>query len=278
MYRLILENYIKSYLFEAFDENLRIKVSEALNEIVKNYSSEAREYDIFYDLVSVVDKFNMKHLGSGNSRKAYAIPGQDWVLKIAVGRSDKDEFERKMNAVEVEIGIGDHGSGPQNLFVELYDWDKLSVQPSWLIVQRVVPLYKAHKNMSIEDLSKVFPTFYNSLKDDSFLKKDKYLFCSFISDVISEISIEKKKGQNKGGLSEKDFYDLIFEEAYYDNKNQSKQFEEIRFYEDFRKISEACTFSRPEDIDWDSLGILFSENPKPSDFKILDYAMDPGEF
>ena len=151
MYRLILENYIKSYLFEAFDENLRIKVSEALNEIVKNYSSEDREYDIFYDLVSVVDKFNMKHLGSGNSRKAYAIPGQDWVLKIAVGRSDKDEFERKMNAIEVEIGIGDHGPGPQNLFVKLYDWDKLSVQPSWLIVQRVVPLYRAHKNMSIED-------------------------------------------------------------------------------------------------------------------------------
>lgn len=275
---MLLEEYISEVLKEAFDPSILSKVVKALNDVVEEYSLEERSYGMFYDLVKVPDAFGMKKIGGGVFRNAYVLSGQDWVLKLAAGDDGGGLDEREMNGIEVSIARGDHGVGPQDLFVDMYEYDMISKVPSWLITQRVMTLGKASRVLSMNDLSQIFPTFYNALKDGSRLKSSSQSFCDLISDVLFELSIEASAGQNSSGLSREEFYSFFKEEAYFgsgDSRgNQAKSYDEIEFYDDFVRIARACAYSRPDDMHDGNIGIVPSDNVGPKDIVILDYMLD----
>ena len=271
---MLLEKYISEVLKEAFDPSILSKVVKVLNDVVEEYSLEERSYGIFYDLVKVPDAFGMKKIGGGAFRNAYVLSGQDWVLKLAAGDDGGGLDEREMNGIEVSIARGDHGVGPQDLFVDMYEYDMISKAPSWLITQRVMTLGKASRVLSMKDLSQIFPTFYNALKDGSRLKSSSQDFCDLISNVLVEFSIDASSGKNSSGLSKEEFYSFFKEEAYFEYEDQAKSYDEIEFYDDFVRIARACAYSRPDDMHDGNIGIVPSGNAGPKDIVILDYMLD----
>jgi len=183
------------------------------------------------------------------------------------------------------------------MFVKVYAWDKISKDyPAWLITEKVMTLDSAAKNLSFSVLQKIFPTFYNALYHDSYEKKSKKFFCEFIADTISSIgegfssSIKSQKSpwENKNSnsyksispsLTKEDFYNAMIEAAgtfATDADGGSlgssvMPIEAIRFYEDYKRITQACAYSRPDDMHSGNIGLIPSNSPSAKDIVILDY-------
>lgn len=272
---MVLKEYIKRYIVEAFSHDKLSAVVDALNSIVEKDKGSDRDYALYYDLVKVTDRFGMKCIGSGAYRRVYAMPGEDWVLKFSISDDGSDKHDESWaNAEEIAISAGDHGLGARDLFVQVYDWDKISEEPKWTIVQKVMTLSSASRHVTISDLSKIFPTFWSALYNDARHRSSVDMFCDYVTDTLNELSIERHSNQNSRGLSEEDFYSCMKEASWFDNMPQVKTFEEIRFGEDFRRIARACAYSRPEDMHSGNIGIVPSSNPNPQDLVILDYMID----
>jgi len=135
---MILKEYIKRYIAEAFSHGKLSAVVDALNSIVAQDKGNEREHALYYDLVKVTDRFGMKCIGSGAYRRVYAMPGEDWVLKFSTSDDGSDKNDQSWaNAEEIAISAGDHGLGARDLFVQVYDWDKISEEPKWTIVRKL---------------------------------------------------------------------------------------------------------------------------------------------
>ena len=273
---MLLNEYVSCYIKEAISHNKLSSVVSELNNITMNYHANSNNHSLYYDLVKVVDKFGLKKLGAGVSRKAYALENEDWVLKFAYGQNDVDYmFALDTNAEEVEISQGIHGMGSRDIFVQVYDWDKLSEKPAWIIAQKVMTLSEAWRTMSFLDLQKIFPTFWNALYKDAKEKMSKNFFCDFVADSMFEMSVESSlRGKNSSGLKEEGFY-LAMEEASI-SEASLKPIEAIRFDLDFMRIARACAYSRPDDMHSGNIGIIPSRDPSPNDIVILDYMLDFG--
>ena len=272
---MLLKEYIGAFLSETFSYKKLKDIAGELNSVVDDYYKQGdRSYDVYYDLLKVIDNFGLKKLGAGAYRRAYTLDGEDWVLKLAYGYS-KEAFKSAVmdNAGEVNISQGGHGIGARDLFVQVYDWDKISDNPAWLLTQKVISLEKAHKHFTIADIERIFPTLWSALKSSAMQKKSVSSFCDFVSDTYVEMSIDSvTKEKNSAGLSRSGFYRAMKEGVLRDE--DLVPFEEVYFGEDFFRIARACAYSRPDDMHQGNIGLVPSDNPLPRDIVVLDYMLD----
>ena len=132
-------------------------------------------------VISVAEKFGLTKIGAGAYRKVYSLEGEDWVLKIAYGFSSNAFAGAKVdNAEEIAISQGKHGIGARDLFVQVYDWDKISDNPVWVFAQKVVSLELAGEHFSISDMQKIFPTLWSALIENSHQRQSFDSFCDFV--------------------------------------------------------------------------------------------------
>lgn len=182
---MLLEKYIRYKLRESFSPNKIKEIVEQLNEscqaCIDEWGGDPRsphavDYHMSNCVLRVMYKLNLDSLGSGESREAYEVPGEDWVIKVAI-----NSFGAKIIRQEVDISEGRHGQGARDMFVEIYDYDKLNDNPYWMICQKVEVL---HDFEDFEALKKIFPTFYDAIKDEDAHKNFLNSFRSFISDTL----------------------------------------------------------------------------------------------
>lgn len=269
---MLLKKYIASVLSESFSFGRVKEIVDELNRVSEEYYREDRNYDLCYDIIPAVESFGLTKIGAGAYRKVYSSEGEDWVLKIAYGFS-RDEFSGAKidNADEVSISQGAHGFGARDLFVKVYDWDKISDNPVWLFSQKAVPLENAHKHFTISDMQKIFPTFWNSLKHDAAQRDNVRSFCTFVSDSMDELSsYSTTREKSKSGLTKSGFYRAISEGVLFDDDLVT--FEEMKYDDDFIRVARACAYSRPDDMHKGNIGIVpSSAGLGPSSIVVLDY-------
>jgi len=262
----LLERYIKEILNEEFRPDFKNRLVHALDQKSEEYNSKD-EADKWYDMSDDFEKIayglGLRYIGGGASRRAYSTPDLDWVLKIAYNK----DFYVWANKDEIDISQGEHSTGPRDIFVQTYSWDRVNDTPKWMIIEKVMTLGDASKELSIGDLAKVFPTFYDALEDCD-LKRDPVLFCQYVSYVLTVISWNEE-----GPLSEEEFYEGLKEASMSRNVPQVKTIEEIRFGEDFRRLGRAYAFTRPYDMHDGNIGIRYNSFNSPQDIVILDYML-----
>lgn len=267
----ILREYVRSVLREAISYDKVASVVDELNRVVREHDHDGGSYKLKDDLVKVVEELGMERLGSGEARIVYGMKGEDWVLKLAYGWSEGDyELNVKANRGEVDIGVGKHGLGVRDLFVEVYDWDKISENPSWTICERVVTFNDLIKNrtMSIEDVRKIFPTFFSVISEEGIRASNAQLFLRFVYMTIDDL--EKYA---RGVLKRIDFYNAMKGAAEWANFDKScvLDFDDVEFGEDFRRIAQACAYSLPRDVHASNIGLRMSREMSPESIVILDY-------
>lgn len=269
---MILKQYIKNYLIE----NLKIadisvidNIVESLNTTCKDLSeklaSQGRE--IYYyqhifgylDNIAYKNKPKLEELNEGAFRRAYSITGEEWVLKLSMNAEGA-----KINKEELEISQGRHGLAARDIFLKIYDYDKISDFPCWIICQKVVPM------SDIDDLNilkKAFPTFWNIIKKEELNKNpswsERYKFINMISTTIGLFGYYLKTQKP--------------EKAFYDAANATYElidFEDVVFYKDFQKISSAYSYIRSTDMHEGNFGLVSLKNPSPDSIVILDFDAD----
>ena len=251
-FKLLVENW-KSYLNESFNPTTLENLVKDLNKHIEERINSGYSFTWLPDLFYYERKsYNLKKLGSGVERTAYSIPNEDWVLKIS-----NDENAVDTNQFEIEVSKGAHGKGPRDIFVEVYDYDKISEKPLWLICQKVITL---EDSVGKVELSKIFPTITNMLDD----KVSDYQLSRKIPELLFEFSYRESDGP---AVTKKKFYDQV--ESYF----YVKPFEEVEFYEDYNAIAKIFAYTKLDDIHAGNIGIVNSSNPSPKDIKILDYTI-----
>jgi len=271
---MLLKEYIVSVLSEAFSFGRVKEIVDELNRVTEEYYRDDKNYDLCYDIISVAERFGLTKIGAGAYRKVYSLEGEDWVLKVAYGFSSDEFAGAKIdNAGEVDISQGRHGIGPRDLFVQVYDWDKISDKPVWLFAQKVVPLEDTDEHFSVSDMENIFPTLWSSLVKGAQQKQNVDSFCGFVADTYYELNSSRvSKASIKSGLSREGFYQAMKEAVL--NENDLVSFDEVKFEEDYSRIARACAFSRPDDMHTGNIGVVPS-NPElgPNSIVILDYML-----
>ena len=271
---MLLKEYIISVLSETFSFGRVKEIVDELNRVTEEYYSAERNYDLCYDIISVAESFGLTKIGAGAYRKVYSLENEDWVLKIAYGFSSDEFAGAKIdNAGEVEISQGEHGVGARDLFVQVYDWDKISDKPAWLFAQKVVPLESADEHFSISDMQKIFPTLWSALKENSHQRQSLDSFCDFVADTYYELNSSRVSSKDiKSGLTRSGFYNAMKEAVLHEKDLVS--FDEVVFEEDYARIARACAFSRPDDMHNGNIGVVpASVGLGPSNIVILDYML-----
>tara|TARA_B100000131_G_scaffold305160_1_gene330872 strand:- start:364 stop:1344 length:981 start_codon:yes stop_codon:yes gene_type:complete len=177
----ITERHLRKIIRGLLIENFSVESRKRLEKIVADLNmilEKSSNKDISY-IMKVYNAFlltnGFKKIGEGISRRAYSSDNDFFVIKIATSNEGAT-----VNKSEVDISRGHHGHDTQKMFLDMYDYDKISKYPYWTICEKVIPLN------SIEDinvLNKIFPTFY---KITNGVINDPYEFKEFIVDVISE--------------------------------------------------------------------------------------------
>lgn len=302
-----LRHLIRSLLLESFkpeDHNIVKDIVRDLNlaskEIIDEFSNKEDFYKYIVDkLDNVVTKSGsgFEYLDEGAFRAVYAVPNQEWVLKLASNLEGA-----KVNKTEVALGSGFHGIGASNLFVKVYDYDRVNDLPWWIICQRVIPLTEVE---DIRLLKQVFPTFWNflnSVTSDDFhinnranlIMNDVCSFTGFISNILIKCiatsqKVKKPTRDDKGwdylykkqktplysrlsykGLNDKMIYNAVYE--YF--KGNILPFEDIKFDKDIRKLSQGLTYVGTTDLHDGNIGIVKTNNPSPNDIVILDFDVE----
>ena len=299
-----LRSIIRSLLLESFkseDDSVIKGIVRELNfaskKIIDEFDNKEDVYKhIINKLDSVVTKsgFGFDYLDEGAFRAVYAVPNQEWVLKLASNLEGA-----QVNKNEADLGSGVHGTGARNIFVKVYDFDKVNDLPGWIICQRVIPLPEVE---DFELFKKVFPTFWNFLNsvtsDDlhmvnraKIIMSDHYHFTGFVSDMIRKCIVSSQKVKvptkdDKGwdylykkqkaptyshlsykGFNEKMIYDVVYK--YF--KGNILPFKDINFEQDIRKLSQGLSYVGTTDLHDGNIGIIKSNNPSPDDIVILDF-------
>ena len=271
---MILREYVRRVVCEALTYKKISNVVDELNSVVSEYYREERSYSLASELEKTVKALGMEKLGAGQSRRAYVIKGEDWVLKLAYGSSISDEYlmNSMSNKEEVDISTGKHGLGARDLFIEVYDWDKISDNPSWVICEKVITFKELGKSsiISMEDIQKIFPTFFSAIKPDAISKSNVQFFLSFVYYTIDDLD---KFAKRNTGLRRIDFYNAMKSAAEWANFSNEDivDFDNVVFSEDFRRIAQACAYSLPSDVHSSNIGLRLSDNLSANDIVILDY-------
>jgi len=277
------------------------KLNFASKELMDDLHQENREE---YFSMYIVDKLDdvatesssgFEYLDEGAFRSVYEVPSQDWVLKLANSTEGA-----KVNKQEIELSDGVHGLGARDIFIKVFDYDRLNALPWWVMCQRVIPL---HDVDDIELLKSIFPTFWNILNSVTgnmnmyivkSMMRDANKFIDFITkmlirSVITSQKVKKPTKDDKGwdylsnkykpnryskisyeGLSEK----IIYDAAHDFFKGEILPIEDISFEGDFKKLSQGLSYVGTTDLHEGNLGIIKSINPSPEDIVILDFDVE----
>ena len=264
---------LKQYIFEV----LKMNDASSISSLVK-YLNENREeliksisYSDDYDH-SYLDNFikrgdsRIEFINSGAFRIVYSIPNEEWVLKIACEYDKLVDLESsgiESNIGEIEISEGKHGLAVRDIFVKVYDYDKVGKNPYWIICQKVVPLYKIN---DLDVLKKAFPTFWNIIHKDDGHRDSAVDFKAMIENTLMYFA-SYESGNSK--MSKENFYKAV-------SKSQVDciDFDDVVFYEDFKKISSSFAYIRSEDLHDGNIGLTSLKNPSPESIVILDFSTD----
>lgn len=276
---MLLEKYIRYKIKESFSPNKIKEIAERLRqscqECIDQWGGDPRrpnavDYHMSNCILSVMYKLNLDSLGSGESREAYEVPGEDWVIKVA-----KDSYGAKIIRQEVEISEGRHGQGARDIFVEVYDYDKLNSNPYWMICQRVEVL---HDFEDFEALKRIFPTFYNAIKDEDSHKNFLNSFKSFVSDTLFDMvnmsqshSLSDKKRKYEEYMQlEKEIADEYRKEL--DVSLTSKDKPDYSVYRQLQKkaFNEREKMTRPQAGKEDFYRAMISAWPREKNIKPID--------
>jgi hypothetical protein len=276
---MILKEYIKKYLHE----NLKIsdiakieliidRLTEKCLERKKSLEGDEELYNHYIfghlDNVAYTHKPRLQEIGEGVFRKAYAIPDEEWVLKLSIDNSGSI-----INRQEVEISQGKHGISARDIFVKIYDYDKLDQNPKWIICQKVIPLEKIS---DVDILKKVFPTFWNVIRKNSQFKKNSNInwltqdFIQMIGYVMTVFGQNIQK--NKGSSTKEMFYNAA--KRYFSPHISNEavvDFEEFVMYEDIERINKAYAYISSVDMHEGNFGVVDLSNPSPKSIVILDF-------
>ena len=267
---------LKQYIFEVLnikDESSISSLTKKLNdnrdellEIIKKGGSEAFLFDFEGDILdkplySFVLSCNssLKKVGEGSFRNAYTIPNEEWVLKIA-----KNKLGVDANKEEIEISEGKHGLGARDIFMKVYDYDRVNNDPHWLICQKVVPLYAIN---DLNVLKKAFPTFWNILAEGDSSRESVDNFKYMLDGVFSGFG--SLLGSSSGEDTKRVFY-----KAVEINVDKCVDFDDVVFYEDFKRLSSAYAYIRSNDMHDGNFGLTSLKNPSPESIVILDFSTD----
>jgi len=269
---MLLEQYIFEVLNMRDESNISSLIKklndnrDELIKIVEKGGSEAFLFDFegdildspLYDFILNCNA-SLKKLGEGSFRNAYTISNEEWVLKIA-----KNKLGVDANKQEIEISTGKHGLGARDIFMKIYDYDRVDSDPFWLICQKVVPLY-AINDLGV--LKKAFPTFWNILHDEDGSRNSADGFKYMLDGVFS--SFGAILGKSSGEDTKRVFY-----KAVKMNVDKCVDFDEVVFYEDFKRLSSAYAYIRSNDMHEGNFGLTSLKNPSPESIVILDFSTD----
>ena len=303
---MLLENYIKVKLRNIINENINLKDKKVVDDIIDKLNRKCKEvirdlkstgseedysFYIHAHLENELYKNNPRcqELGEGAHRFGYEIPGTNLVIKLA-----KDEEGAKVNKQEIELSKRKHGHGASDFFIKVYDYDKFSDIPYWMVCERVEPLENIN---DLDKLSKIFPTFWSILKDADHYNSDAKLFKEIIVDTVRDALSKSKykkiknykdkvdrlarisKDINKDDheIENKLFFGDISKRKFYDIASSPVKirdvipFEEVVWGEDFKRLSKGFSYISTYDVHQENWGIRLSDNPSPSDIVILDF-------
>lgn len=272
---MLLKEYIRCCIKEVSGYNSLNTMIKDLNAVVEEHRSENGNYAMDDELIYFAESVGLDEIGAGEYRKVYALPQENWVLKIAYSYKDDNDYKYALryNAKEVEIGEGEHGLGSRDLFVKVLGSDKLSEMPTWLITERAIDFDSTESFFSLEDMEKIFPTFWGALKENSPYKRNVKNFCSFISDTLDSLGEASMPGYSIDRVSRQDIYNSMKSGNTYDEAS-IVDLDKIKFSEDVFRILRACAYSMPTDMHTGNIGIIKSGSPSPSDIVILDYILE----
>tara|TARA_B100001063_G_scaffold31464_1_gene24483 strand:+ start:1389 stop:2198 length:810 start_codon:yes stop_codon:yes gene_type:complete len=264
---------LEQYIFEVLnmrDESSISSLANYLNsnrEELKNLIWDNDPWEIGVEEMDRLDDFilrgnrNLKYLAQGLHRRVYTLPGEEWILKVSTSQSGITA-----NKGEVEIGAGKHGLGAKGILNKIFDYDKLEGNEAlWTISHKVIPL------LAINDLNvlkKAFPTFWSMLREDEVTKKSAESFRKMISGVVQWFGIVLKYFSD-GGDAKRAFYDAA-KKCEYD----CVDFEDVIFYKDFEKISQAYAYIGANDMGGENFGLESLTNPSPESIVYFDFGPD----
>mgnify|MGYP001182998212 CR=1 FL=1 len=267
---MILEKYVKNYLIENLkidDISIIDSVIERLNDAGKVllddlYSQGDEKYYHHYafevfDNVAYSNSPKLEELGKGAFRRVYSIPGEEWALKLSYNTE-----AAKINKEEVNISQGKHGLAARDIFIKVYDYDKLTEYPCWIICQKVFPMEDI---ADLNILKKVFPTFWNMIKEGDIHKTAGHHFISMISSALTMFGYYLSKNNRE---TKKAFFQAV------EDLCETYDFNDIVFYDDFKRISSAYNYISTTDMHEGNFGLVSLINPSPESFVIIDFDVD----
>jgi hypothetical protein len=214
----LLEKYIKRVLKENISLNDTVGLVKMLNdkskECIEFFEKEDRlsaiPYNSYRYILEVIEEINIDRIGSGESREAYSFENVDWVLKVAVNNFGAKVLKQEIEISQMSKELSDHGSGAQDMFVEVYHYDEINDKPIWMICEKVEIL---HDFEDMESLVKIFPTFWNAIREEYKSKVKLYAFKDLISGTLYDMINSKFDSSKKKKKAFKDWQDLEGESA-----------------------------------------------------------------
>ena len=264
---------LKQYIFEVLNMRDESSISRLVNYLnsnrkeLKNLIWDNDPWEIGEEEMGRLDDFllkgnrNLKFLGQGLHRRVYTVPGEEWILKVGTSQSGISA-----NKTEVEIGSGKHSLGAKNILNKIFDYDKLEGKEAlWTISHKVIPLSNIN---DLDVLKKAFPTLWNMLHEDDITLKSAESFRSMIGDVFQSFPFVLKHFSD-GGDAKKAFYDAAKRCEY-----NCIDFDDVVFYKDFAKISQAYAFIGSNDMHEGNFGLESLANPSPDSIVFFDFSAD----
>jgi len=150
----------------------------------------------------------------------------------------------------------------RDIFIKVYDYDKLTEYPCWIICQKVFPMEDI---ADLNILKKVFPTFWNMIKEGDIHKTAGHHFISMISSALTMFGYYLSKNNRE---TKKAFFQAV------EDLCETYDFNDIVFYDDFKRISSAYNYISTTDMHEGNFGLVSLINPSPESFVIIDFDVD----
>lgn len=223
----------------------------------KSQDSQGNFYSLYLEMYSTLKEEGYEIIGSGYSRTVFANNEDDYVIKLA---SNQDGIIANKD----EVNLSTSKSSSKNISSILPYVYSYSKKGNWLICEKV----NTFENVALEDLKKVFPTFYyfasTKIIGSKIIQKDIEIseFKEFISNVFFN-------ALRLPVLDVKRFLMILKRTSYEDHDIKS-------IYENFplrdvKRFVEATTYDFTADLHLGNLGIRKNSNLRPESFVILDY-------
>lgn len=236
------------------------QIANKLKQIeIKAQSQDEKEnfYHLYLEMYSALKEEGYEIIGSGYSRTVFANNENDYVIKIASNQNGAI-------ANRDEANLSKSYSSSKNISNILPYVYSYSEKGNWLICEKV----NTFENISLEDLRKVFPTFYyfasTKIIGSKIIKKDIEIseFKEFISNVFFD-------ALQRPFLDVKKFLTILKRNSYEDHDINSiyKNFP----LKDIKRFVEATTYDFTADLHLGNLGIRKNLSLSPESFVILDY-------